>query len=517
MGRIMRVGIYNRYLATLGGGERHGLAIAQALSDNHAVDVISHTPVTHAQIRARLDLDLPAVTLRVTPERPAQELGPLSAEYDLFINASNLDFIPAYAPRNALLVYFPLPAPTGTAARLRRSLGQAIRRWSGQARWLDGAYGVECIQGQTARGLAWRAVGELPPAGRAYTVAFAAAAAHPAPCTLVATVDGARALEFVLPPRRDGAMAWAPCRLPVPETTGPCPITLEVRGAEDAPDPACYVTPLQPSHTRYALYHRVVEGRYPELATRLLNPLPLNLAEIVRGYDLVWSISRFTQDWVRAYWGQDSCLFYPPVQVERFAPADKRPQIVSVGRFFAGGHNKKHAVMIEAFRKLVDRGLAGWTLHLAGGTLPGDAHMAYLDGLRRQAEGYPIVLHPDLAADRLTELYAASALYWHAAGYGESADRDPVRFEHFGITTVEAMAAGCAPIVLGRGGQTELIAHGQDGYLWYTTDELSRLTQELIMDPARRGQMAAAAQASSRRFDHSHFRARLFETLADLL
>ena len=52
--------------------------------------------------------------------------------------------------------------------------------------------------------------------------------------------------------------------------------------------------------------------------------------------------------------------------------------------------------------------------------------------------------------------------------------------EHFGITTVEAMAGGCVPVVIGKGGQTEVVEHSKSGFLWNNLDELRNLTLRLI-------------------------------------
>jgi glycosyltransferase involved in cell wall biosynthesis len=71
------------------------------------------------------------------------------------------------------------------------------------------------------------------------------------------------------------------------------------------------------------------------------------------------------------------------------------------------------------------------------------------------------------------------------------------------------MAAGCVPVVIGKGGQPELVTHGQDGFLWYTDDELKRYTLSLIADPVHRQEMSVRAIATSRRFDRSHFEERL--------
>ena len=84
---------------------------------------------------------------------------------------------------------------------------------------------------------------------------------------------------------------------------------------------------------------------------------------------------------------------------------------------------------------MLSEGLEGWELHLAGnrGTRPVDTE--YYSQLERAAAGKPIVLHPDLPFAELKDLYGRATIYWHASGYGQDVTKDPVKFEHFGITT----------------------------------------------------------------------------------
>ncbi len=77
--------------------------------------------------------------------------------------------------------------------------------------------------------------------------------------------------------------------------------------------------------------------------------------------------------------------------------------------------------------------------------------------------------------------------------------------EHFGIVTVEAMSAGCVPVVIRRGGQGEIVEHGVSGFLWNTLDELESYTARLIADPDLCARMSAAARARSSRFDRKAF------------
>ncbi|MFN8446945.1 MAG: glycosyltransferase, partial [Caldilineaceae bacterium] len=139
-----------------------------------------------------------------------------------------------------------------------------------------------------------------------------------------------------------------------------------------------------------------------------------------------------------------------------------------------------------------------------------------LEQVRAASRNFPIHLHVDLDRASLVELYGKSSLYWHASGYGEDEQKDPHKFEHFGITTVEAMAAGCVPIVIGKGGQSELVGHEVNGLLWHSLPELISLSMELIGDPTRMERLSKTAIVRSQQFDQGTFRDRLHKLLLQM-
>ena len=116
----------------------------------------------------------------------------------------------------------------------------------------------------------------------------------------------------------------------------------------------------------------------------------------------------------------------------------------------------------------------------------------------------------------MLKLYNESAIYWHASGYGEDENREPVKFEHFGITTVEGMAAGCVPVVIGKGGQPEIVRHGQNGYLWNSIRELQSYTLKLIQDEDLRARISSKALADSAAYSKEKFQNSLIELLKDI-
>jgi glycosyltransferase involved in cell wall biosynthesis len=238
-------------------------------------------------------------------------------------------------------------------------------------------------------------------------------------------------------------------------------------------------------------------------AARRLRPV----RELAAAYDRLLANSRFTQHWIERRWGLPSEVIYPPVELDDLETGERRPYILSIGRFFAGGHNKKHLPMIAAFRALCDAGLDDWEYHLAGGCdLAMPEHRAYLEQVRAAAAGYPIHLHVNASSAELRKLTATAQIFWHATGLEEDEERTPERLEHFGITTVEAMAAGCVPVVIARGGQVEIVEHGVSGLLWQTLPELQAHTRALIENPLLRARLSAGAQQRSRSFGLDRFR-----------
>jgi glycosyltransferase involved in cell wall biosynthesis len=156
--------------------------------------------------------------------------------------------------------------------------------------------------------------------------------------------------------------------------------------------------------------------------------------------------------------------------------------IVNVGRFFAGGHNKKQDVLVQAFIEMDDKGgTRNWKRVLVGRKHTDAASSRYIRSLEESAKGYPIEFRYDTSSGELLRLLEIAKIYWHATGYDEVLDLNPEKFEHFGLSTIEAAQFGVVPIVFNAGGQPEIISHAQNGILWNTTDELIRYTK-LLMD-----------------------------------
>jgi len=218
-------------------------------------------------------------------------------------------------------------------------------------------------------------------------------------------------------------------------------------------------------------------------------------------WDLIIYNSQFTKIHCEKLWKVKGEVIYPPVNTELFKPSLKKKQILTVGRFFGFLKDKKHNLMINSFKKMYDsKKVNNWSFHLAGGV--GDGDDTYLKELQEISYGYPIHIHPNIAFSDLKNLYSESSIYWHASGFGET---DPTRMEHFGITTVEAMASGCVPVVINLGGQKEIVDEDKNGLLWNTPEEMQSKTLKLIGDETLMTKFSKAAQEKSQAFSKEKF------------
>jgi glycosyltransferase involved in cell wall biosynthesis len=101
--------------------------------------------------------------------------------------------------------------------------------------------------------------------------------------------------------------------------------------------------------------------------------------------------------------------------------------------------------------------------------------------------------------------YSKAKIFWSAVGYGANPEKEPHKVEHFGMSVVEGMSAGCVPIVIEKGGHKETVRNGENGFLWNSVSELQELTQSIASDERRRKQIAEQAEKDSQKFSIETF------------
>ncbi|NCN03563.1 MAG: glycosyltransferase family 4 protein [Candidatus Pacebacteria bacterium] len=188
--------------------------------------------------------------------------------------------------------------------------------------------------------------------------------------------------------------------------------------------------------------------------------------------------SKFTKKIIEKSWQTKiDYVHYPVIVKEGTANnldlAKKEKIILHVGRFFRQLHSKRQDVLVSIFANLKAK---NWKLILVGTV----EDKKYLEDITDLAAGLDIEIKTKVSRKQLIDLYKKASIYWHATGFGSSDTKNPEKVEHFGISTVEAMSYGCAPVVINKGGQKEILSGELKKWLWNDKAECIALTQKLI-------------------------------------
>ncbi len=193
--------------------------------------------------------------------------------------------------------------------------------------------------------------------------------------------------------------------------------------------------------------------------------------------DRYLTISQTARARIRHYWGRDATIVYPPVDVDRFTPAEPQGYYLVLSELM---RHKQIDVAVEAFSRM--------RLPLV---IVGDGP----DSRRLRRMAGPTVKFagrvPDAEAARL--LAGCQALVVTA-------------IEEFGLAAVEAQAAGRPVISIGAGGALETVIEGKTGAYWHGGPaELAAVVTSFdaeAIDPQ-------ACMDNAQRFSLERFRARL--------
>ncbi len=241
---------------------------------------------------------------------------------------------------------------------------------------------------------------------------------------------------------------------------------------------------------RYAWYE---QDRALGEAAGPLRPLLRRQLRRIRRWDLAASrhvdayiaISELSSERIKRYYGRESVIIHPPVETQRFktgVPGDALLVVSEIVR-----HKRVH-VALEAARR------AGAPIRIVGS---GPDHATL-------SEAYPEAEFLGRTSDsELVELYASARAVVVPS------------MEEFGITAVEAQAAGRPVIAAAAGGALETVLNGQTGQLARLDDVDSFVRaiesiDELDFDSAR-------AVRNAERFSVAAFQHRLAEQVKHLV
>ncbi|TMI59603.1 glycosyltransferase [Candidatus Bathyarchaeota archaeon] len=222
-------------------------------------------------------------------------------------------------------------------------------------------------------------------------------------------------------------------------------------------------------------------------------PASLYYRNRVRQVGKLLSVSDFTRGFVAKRWGRDSVTLYPPCPVEAYSDLSSlQPRenlVISVGRIVP---EKRLHLFVELARMVPN------TRFVAIGSVYGGTS-AYYELLRRTA--------PENVSFVLSPLRKAKDLLGRAMAYVHCAEN-----EHFGITIVEAMAAGCVPIVHDSGGPREIVID-KVGFRWHNLAVAARLIIMLAENDQLRSRFSAASSAKAQEFRSEVFESEMARVL----
>jgi glycosyltransferase involved in cell wall biosynthesis len=202
--------------------------------------------------------------------------------------------------------------------------------------------------------------------------------------------------------------------------------------------------------------------------------------------NLYLAISSAVQDRIRHFYGRDSIVVGAPVSTDDISPTQPKDDFT-----FLWVHRlvpyKRPEVVIEAFRDLP------YNLTMVG--------IGPLEQRLRESLPPNVELRTWVSRRELVQLYEQASGFVHV---GE---------EDFGITMVEALAAGTPVIALDRGGARDIVRHGVDGLLIEepSAEHLRAAIREFV---DRRWDAQALAERA-RKFSQNHFIRRVLEPLRD--
>jgi glycosyltransferase involved in cell wall biosynthesis len=250
-------------------------------------------------------------------------------------------------------------------------------------------------------------------------------------------------------------------------------------------------------------------------------PIKLDKSSFIEKIKLAnWQIkntnSKFTKKIIEDSWPTKIDLVHQPMvnvaklQDQNIDLAKKQQIILNVGRFFRQLHNKKQHVLVDIFKKLVEKYPAeskDWKLVLIGSV----EDKSYAKEVADQAKGLPIEIRHQVTRKQLDSWYKKSSIYWHATGFGIDEMESPEKQEHFGITTVEAMALGCCPVVIGQAGQLEVLANELLDLTWKTEQGCIHNTLQMMLDKTKRKKMQQMAMKRAQAFDGKMFENKIWQ------
>jgi len=233
----------------------------------------------------------------------------------------------------------------------------------------------------------------------------------------------------------------------------------------------------------------------------------LKLLDRIDSKRLLVTNSYFLRDLVLKKIGRDSIVIYPPVDINKFMVKEESERqrlnlIVTVSRIHPG---KSLNVVLEVAKRVNE------AVFLIVGSSSGrfeeglnELNMA-IEKMNLRSKVNVLINEP---LDKLIETLFKAKILLHTQPS-----------EAFGMVIVEAMAAGCIPVVPNSGGPWNDILdrrQGVYGFAYRDVDEAANIIRSLLSNEDIRQEVAKRARVYALRFDKSVFKEKILHIISKL-
>jgi len=227
--------------------------------------------------------------------------------------------------------------------------------------------------------------------------------------------------------------------------------------------------------------------------TELLSRLLISLFKNMKYKPVILTNSRFSASMISKFLGVNGLVVYPPVNVEEYLPLsrnrDRDNIILVIGRI----EPAKNITLVPFIAEKVKNGR--FVIIGSIGSYSYYKHLVKLIKSLRVEDRVRIL--PNASEWQKIELLRRAKMYLH-----------PMKYEHFGISVVEAMAAGLIPVVHRSGGPwTDIVEFGKYGFGFRTEEEaVSHVENLLELKEIELENLRSIVIARSQYFNYEKFR-----------
>jgi glycosyltransferase involved in cell wall biosynthesis len=227
-----------------------------------------------------------------------------------------------------------------------------------------------------------------------------------------------------------------------------------------------------PPREVYDLYSTRMKGRgYGDkiIYATFARAYKLIANKVVKDLEGIATNSETTRSRIRKYYGRDARVINPGVDVKKYKNVSYEDYFFYPSRILV---NKRQDYVIDAFKRFEKKDGRGKFRLVIAGTLSKDPeHQAYMNRIKKMAEGYKIQIITNIDEGRLIKLYSgAMAVLFSAIN------------EDFGFIPLEAMASSKPIISVNEGGPRETVKDGKTGFLVGSPQEMAEKMLLLARD-----------------------------------